>query len=159
QLTMQTIRLTRRYHAAAFTLPEFMVTLGLGGLVFAALASMTFFVAVSMGNISNYADLDSQSAHALDRMTMEIRQADRVAAARTNQVILNYGGVSNSLSYTWNPSTRQLIRTNGTQVETLLTGCTNLVFSYFSRIPVSNQFDQFQPDLTNTVTIKLIKVD
>jgi hypothetical protein len=132
-----------------------VVAAGIGTVLMTAVASLMYFSARSYASLANYIDLDQHSRKALDRMSLEFRQADGLTAYATNQLVFVSGGQTN-LSYTFSPYFRTLVRTNGSTVETLLTECDALTFTIYGRATLSNAFDQFPT--TNAANAKLIKV-
>jgi Tfp pilus assembly protein PilW len=146
----------RSRRVAAFTLIELMVSVGIGGFVVTAVALLMFFSARSYAALANYVDLDQYSRKTLDRLSMEIRQADYIASYTTNQLIFVNGGYTN-LSYTYDPIARTLTRTNGTEKEVMLKECDSLTFSIYGRNTQSNSFDQFPT--TNAANAKMVKLN
>jgi Tfp pilus assembly protein PilW len=133
-----------------------VVAAGIGSVLMTAVASLMYFSARSYAGLANYIDLDQRSRNALDRMSLEMRQADYLYSYATNQLVFINGGQTN-LSYTFSPYFRTLVRTNGSTVETLLTECDSLVFTIYARATQSNAFNQFST--TNAANAKLVKVD
>ncbi|MEW6305946.1 MAG: prepilin-type N-terminal cleavage/methylation domain-containing protein [Verrucomicrobiota bacterium] len=146
---------TKRRRTAAMTLVEVMVASGIAGIVFAAVASLSFYTARSFAALSNYVDLDQQSRNALDQMSMKIRQADGLLSYETNSITLSYQG--GSLIYTYNSGTRQVTETVGGRTEVLLEECDYLNFQIFQRNTAAGTFDQF-PVTSDTATAKLVQV-
>ena len=71
-----------------FTMVEFVVTLGLGGILLTVIAALTLYSGRSMAAMVNYVDLNQRSRMALDLMTRDIRQASRVLSfAETSEQI------------------------------------------------------------------------
>jgi prepilin-type N-terminal cleavage/methylation domain-containing protein len=137
-MTISTKNLRRR---AAFTLVEMMIVVGIGSLVFAGLASLTFYTSRSFAAMSNYVDLDRQSRNALDHMTQKVRSATTLDSFSTNALTFTYEG--QNLSYTYSPSAKTLTETFGSSSTILLKDCQQLQFSMFQRNVVSNSFDQY----------------
>jgi len=133
-----------------------MVAVGLGSIVVTASAMLMYFSARSYAALANYVDLDQYSRKALDVLSKHIRQADKVNYASSSQIVMSYGGLSSNLSFTFNPTTRTLVYTNGTDHETLLSECDSLTFSIYQRNTASNTFDQF-PAAT-AANAKLIQI-
>jgi Tfp pilus assembly protein PilW len=129
------------------TLVEMMIAVGIGGVVMAALASLSFYTARSMAAMSNYADLDRQSRNALDQMTLKIRSADRLTAFGAQDVSFLYRG--ETLRYTFSPSTKTLTETYNGVSKSLLEDCNELQFSMFQRNVISNSFNQVTTTTTN----------
>ena len=139
------------------TLVEVMIAAAIGGIVIAALASLTIYTARSIAAVTNYVDMDQYSRKALDRMTKEIRQADSLSTYSTSQLVFNTAGGANNLTYAYNQYQGTLTRTYGSEVEVLLKGCDSFTFTIFARNTISNSFDQFPT--TNAANAKLVKMD
>ncbi len=141
------IKFRRSRRTLGMTLVEMMIAVGIGGIVMAALASLSFYTARSMAAMSNYADLDRQSRNALDQMTLKIRSADRLTAFSAQEVTFLYRG--EALRYTFTPSTKTLTETYGGVSKSLLEDCNELQFSMFQRNVISNSFNQVTTTTTN----------
>ena len=137
------------------TLFEIMVALGIGSFVLAGVCSMYFYSYRSFAAQLNYVDLDQYSHKALDKMSQQIRQVKALTDFTTNRLVFtDYDDAK--LSFIYNPTNKTLIRTKGTQSETLLTGCQALTFSIYQRTPVAGTYDQYAA--TDVTTAKLIQV-
>ncbi|MDB6111979.1 MAG: hypothetical protein JWR69_3729, partial [Pedosphaera sp.] len=145
-----------------FTLFEMVIAMGAGGLFFAAVGSMMLFSGKSSAVLGNYVDLDRTSRNALDKMTTEMRQANRLIGYATNQLQFENvdvsTGVTNTLTYTYNSTAGTLSRSSGSQTSILLTGIVtnSLQFAMYQRCPVPESWDQYQ--LSNTTQVALCKV-
>ena len=146
----------KRYRSSAMTLVEMMVASGVGGLVFIAIANLTVFTSRTFNSVLNYTDMDQKSRYALDLMTSEIRQADRVASMSGTNVNLVVAGVTN-LSYNYSSGTRKLTRTKSGVTTDLLTECDSMTFTGFAAGTLTNTFDQFTA--TNAAQTKLLKMN
>jgi len=133
-------RLARnRRGCAGFTLSETLVTLGVGGLILAAVLSFWTFGARTLAGIVNYMDLDQRSRHALDTLSREIRQAaGLMAATSTSLTFSNLNGTT--MEVAWDPHQRVVTLRRGSQVEILLTGCDYLRFNISQRTPSNGVF-------------------
>jgi Tfp pilus assembly protein PilW len=81
------------------------VTLGVGGLILAAVLSFWTFGARTLAGIVNYMDLDQRSRHALDTLSREIRQAaGLMAATSTSLTFSNLNGTT--MEVAWDPQQR-----------------------------------------------------
>ena len=132
---------------SAFTLPEVLVSSGVGGIVLAAVAMLSIFSSRSFVAIGNYMDLDRASRNALDQISKEIRQTMALTSYATNQLVFTDFD-TNALAFTWNPNTKQLTRTKNGTTKVLLNQCDYLAFHICQRNPIPGQFD-FYP-ATNT---------
>jgi len=143
------------------TLVELMVATVLGGLVLAAVMALTFFSARSFAALTNYVDLDNFSRNALDTMSREIRQADRLDSGDDHQLVFQHtdptNGTTNHVSYTYDPDTKQLVRRkNGGEPKVLLQECDFLRFSLYQRNPIGWSYDQYPT--ANPDTCKLVQL-
>lgn len=138
------------------TLIEFMVASGLASLVLLVLSSLTYYSARTFASIANYTDLDNKSRNALDVMTKDIRQCERLTSATDKKLVFDYGsGVS--LSYTYDSGERTLTRTLNNASKVLLTECDYLQFAIFKRNPLAGTYDQYPTtaEATNTKLVQL----
>src|SRR5688572_9607677 len=71
---------------SGMSLVEMLIAVGISGIVFAAVGVMIFFSGRSYAALANYVDLDNKSRKALDQMSQEIRQVDRVASIGTTNL-------------------------------------------------------------------------
>jgi len=141
------------------TLVELMVATVLGGLVLAAVMALTFFSARSFAALTNYVDLDNFSRNALDTMSREIRQADRLVSGDDHQLVFQHtdNGSTNHVSYTYDPDTKQLVRRQlGVTPKVLLQECDFLRFSIYQRNPINGTYDQYPT--ANPDTCKLVQL-
>ena len=60
------------------TLPEVLISTGLGGMLLTVMMGLSFYGAHSFAVMTNYVDLDQYGRNVLDRITSDIRQADRL---------------------------------------------------------------------------------
>ena len=137
-----------------FTLIELLIATGTGSILLAALAIVVFHASRSVAALSNYVDLDRMSRQTLDRMALEIRQADSVSAYRTNEISFAYNG--GTLTYTYDTTGKKLTRTYGAQTDILLKECDSLTFSIYQRNPIGGTYDVY-PTATTT-TAKLVQL-
>src|SRR5688500_13012296 len=146
-----------RRRRAGLTLVEFMVALGIGGLVLAGMAALLFYTGRSFASLANYVDLDNYSRNALDTMSREIRQTRRlVAGSDTSLTFEDFDG--RPLVYAYDANSRSLTRTRDGVLdpEPLLKECNFLKFSMYQRNPVSGQYDQYPT--ANADTCKLVQL-
>jgi hypothetical protein len=139
-----------------FTFVEFIVASGIGLIAMAALGMLILHTGRSFAAMANYVDLDSNSRHALDTMTRDIRQSESLTAFSATQLTFNYtNGVP--LVYTYSPGARTLTRTFQNQSEVLLTECDELQFSIYQRNPVGGSYDQHPT--ASYATCKLVQLN
>src|SRR5437016_14007411 len=82
-ITRKVPRKGNKVGCAGMTLVEMLVAIGISGVVFVAVGKMIFFSGRSYAALANYVDLDNKSRTALDLMSKEIRQVDRVTNSAT----------------------------------------------------------------------------
>jgi hypothetical protein len=132
-----------------------MVSLAVGSLMFLAVGVFGMYSAKSFASIANYVDLDAYSRQALDRLTKDVRQVNRlVSSSATSLVFEDSDGAS--LSYVYSPVAQTLSRIKGGTTQVLLKECDSLTFEIFQRNPIGGTYDQY-PTAT-AATCKLINV-
>jgi prepilin-type N-terminal cleavage/methylation domain-containing protein len=148
-------RTTSTDSRAGFTLVEFLITLAVGSIIFLAVAVLGLYAGRSFAGLANYTDLDARSRNALDRLTRDVRQVNRLAASSATALTFEDADGA-SLQYVYSPETRTLSRVKGSNTEVLLTECDSLSFSIFQRNPIGGTYDQFPTG--SAATTKLINV-
>jgi prepilin-type N-terminal cleavage/methylation domain-containing protein len=122
----------------AFTLVELLVAIAIGSILLIAVMSLTLYSARSFAALTNYVDLDNHSRNALDYVTREVRQADRVMAGSDNHTLRLWvtnpqTGVGNEVVYVYDPDDGTLTRTAGGENRVMLRECFNFAFTYHQR--------------------------
>jgi len=147
---------SRAKRAGAFTLMEMMVAMAVSGLALGAMATFVLYSARSFNAMFNYADLEQKTQIAVNTLSREIRQAQAVMYYATNELIFrDYDG--NLLTYSWNPTSRALVRVKNNQAKVLLTECDYLAFEVWQRSPIQNTWSNY-PTLAIT-NAKLVSVN
>jgi YD repeat-containing protein len=120
------------------------------------LVAFFMFAGQSFAAMFNYADLDGANRIAMDTLTTDLRQCNKVTACTTNNITLqDYDGAV--LSYTYDAAAKTLVRTrNGASATTLLKGCTSLTFTIAQRNPVGGSYDVY-PAAT-AATAKVVNI-
>jgi type II secretory pathway pseudopilin PulG len=137
-----------------FTLVEVSITCGLSGLLLVVLMTGSFYTNRSIAVLADSVQLNSQSRHAIDRMSQKIRQATAVTSFSPSSITVIYN--DQPLTYTYQPDSRRLIENENGRTTILLRDCDHLVFELYKRNPITNSFNQF-PALTETREAKLIQ--
>ncbi len=140
---------------AGFTLVEFLITLAVGSIIFLAVAGLGLYAGRSFAGLANYTDLDARSRNALDRLTRDVRQVNRLATNSATALTFEDADGA-ALRYVYSPQARTLSRVKGGSTEVLLTECDSLSFSIFQRNPIGGTYDQFPTG--SAATTKLINV-
>jgi Tfp pilus assembly protein PilW len=137
------------------TLVEIMVALAVASILLLAVAVLGLYGGRSFAGLANYTDLDARSRHALDRLTKDVRQVNRLTASTSTSLTFEDADGS-SLQYVYSPDARTLSRVKGGDTEVLLTECDNLSFAIFQRNPINGTYDQYPT--ASAATTKLINV-
>jgi prepilin-type N-terminal cleavage/methylation domain-containing protein len=134
---MVSIAIVTNHTRRGFTLVELLVAIAVGSLALTATMSLSLYSLRSFAALTNYVDLDNLSRNALDQMTREIRQADRVLSGSDKDTlrlwVTPYGAAGREVVFEYDPRTENVTRTEGSDVRILLRECFNFSFSYFQR--------------------------
>ncbi len=142
---------------AGFTFMEMMIATTIGLMAMAALGTLSLYTARSFLAMSNYSELSQQSRYALDLMTGEIRQANRLISGSSTEIVLeDWDG--KTLTYYLNPDRNELIRDKEDEDPVvLLENCEEFTATLFQRNPMQGEYEQY-PAAT-AWTCKLIQLD
>jgi hypothetical protein len=133
---------------------EWVVSLGVGGLLLATIAAFSLHGARTFVTLSNYVDLNGQSRLAVDRMGQEIRQALKVTAYAPEKVTLLVG--TNSVTYAYVADRRILTRQVGnTTPQTLLTGCDSARFDIFQRQATNTELSSVVSGVVSSIPLSV----
>src|SRR5689334_1836194 len=125
----------------AFSLIELMISFGIGSLLIVVLCAFSLYSGRSFEPLFNYVDLNQSSRNALDVMTRDIRQVNRLTDFGTNYLTFEDWD-SAPLHYVYNPQTKRLRRIKGSGSVVLLENCTYLDFKIYQRNPIAGTYDQ-----------------
>jgi Tfp pilus assembly protein PilW len=140
---------------AGVTLVELLVGIGLGSIVLMSVASFSLYSGRSVASLTNYADLESRSRLALDRMSQEIRQTKGLTDF-TSTALTFKDADGTALSYVYDPSAKTLARLKNGNRQVLLEQCDYLKFEMFQRTPINGSYNVYPA--TTAATAKLIQV-
>lgn len=139
------------------SLMELMISTAIGSVIAAAIMILMLYSGRSFAAMANYVSLDRSSRNALDVMSKQIRQTNKLTASTSTSLTFedSDGG---TLIFTYDPSARTLTRTkNGVaDSKALLTECDALTFSIFQRNPIGGTYNVY-PTATAT-TCKLVQM-
>ncbi len=152
----------------AFALTEVLMAVGLAGLFFLIICGFSMFCSRSFAALYNYVDLDDVNRVAIDQLTRDVRQANRVSYYGTNGMALTLeatdnNGLTNSISYVYSPNTRTLTRSLGlatglSDTTTLLKECDRLEFRLGQRNTDVGGYYVFPPQTADINVAKVINV-
>jgi Tfp pilus assembly protein PilW len=136
-----------------FALLETTIAAGIATVIVLVLCTFAIFSGHSFAALFNYVDLDDANRIAMDRITRDVRQANRVKAATAVTLTLEDAD-STEINYQYNPTTRVVTRQKtGRPMETLLTECDRLLFTLGQRNPVGGTFDVYNPSSMDVVKV------
>ena len=138
----------------AFTVMEVLIASTLFGIAGLALGSVYLFSTRTFAALANYSTLDQNNRNAMDRMTKEIRECDKIMSVTTNADgniiainLINSDG--NSVTYSFDTQNQNLTRACTAdpppQVRVLVPNCQVLQFKVGQRTPDGTNFDVYPP--------------
>jgi len=112
-----------------------------GSLVLTALAAFALYSARFFVTLRNCVDLDGQARLAVDRMSQEIRQADKVVSYDPQKISFALG--TNSITYVYDGEGKTLTRVADNRRTVLLTGCESARFDIYMRQATNAVYETF----------------
>ncbi len=143
-----------------FTLMELMIATAIGSIVLAAIATFSLYTSRSFAAMSNYIDLNQKSMHALDIMTRELRQAQKITSISSDEInLIDVNG--NALSFKYHGADdatypRKVMMIGTSSAELLLEDCDDFNAVGFLRTPKS---DGGFNKTTNPALVKMVQID
>lgn len=131
-----------RRSASGMALVEAVMAIGLTGVIMVVLVSVTLFSGRSFVCLANYVELDDKNRLAIDNLTRDLRECNRVTYCITNFLALEAAD-GFAIYYIHSPTTKTLLRWKAGQASTLLTGCESLNFRFCKRNTITNTYEQF----------------
>lgn len=146
---------TRRSRAA-FTIPEMLLAAGITGILVLVLTSISMFSGRTFVAFANYVDLDDANRIAMDTLTRDLRECDKVTACTISALTIeDSDGVS--IFYVYNAGTQQLTRTKNNTTKILLKGCDTLSFAIAQRNPKGQSYDVYPAATPATAKVVNVK--
>jgi prepilin-type N-terminal cleavage/methylation domain-containing protein len=134
---MVSIAIVTNHTRRGFTLVELLVAIAVGSLALTATMSLSLYSLRSFAALTNYVDLDNLSRNALDHMTREIRQADRVLPGSDGDTlrlwVTPYGAAGREVVFEYDAQTGNVTRTEGSDVEDPAPRMFQLLVQLFSK--------------------------
>lgn len=140
-----------------FTIIEMMVSAVLFTIVIGVALTVYLFSSRTFAVLANFAQLDQYNRTALDTMTKEIRAA-QIVTANTPTSLTFINEYTNSVTYSFDPNSRQLLRLQGTTVSVLLTNVDLLTFSVGQRCMTNDSWDTYPPVTNAPSSIKEVQL-
>ena len=124
-----------------FSLVETLVSVAVGSLVMAVIATLGYYGSLCMAVSLNYTAIDAASESAVNQLTRDARRANKVTSYTTNSLVLeDFDGAA--LTYAYDSSARTLTRTKYGVSTILLKECDALTFVLGKRNP-TGAFESF----------------
>ncbi|MCI0538373.1 MAG: hypothetical protein L0Z50_24460 [Verrucomicrobiales bacterium] len=139
------------------TLVELMLATAVGSVIMLGMAQLMTYSGRSFAAMANYVSLDRASRNALDTMSKQIRQANKLTDFSATSLTFEDAD-GGTLTFSYNSDERRLIRSkNGVaDSKALLTECDYLRFSIFQRNPIGGSYNVY-PTAT-PATCKLVQL-
>lgn len=138
------------------TLVELLVASTLSVVILLMVSGLTFYAARSFAAMANYVEMSATGRHTCDLLSQELRNAQALTAFATNSITFT-SSAGQSITYSYNGTTKILSRTSGSTNSTMLKGCESLTFSIYQRTPVAGSFEQYPA--ADLATAKLLQVN
>lgn len=127
-----------------WTLPEMAVSLAVFGIASLALVSIFLFSLRSMASLTNYAILDANNRQTMDKLTLEIREAQYVSNYSTNPPTLTImNGDSQLVTYRFDTGSHRMTRTVDGASQVLLENCNLMDFRLYQRNPSNFSYNVY----------------
>lgn len=131
------------------------MSVGITGILMVVIVAMTMTSGRAFLALSNYVDLDAANKVAMDTLTRDLRECNRVTACSSTAIsIQDSDGFT--VSYTYDPGAENFTRTKNGVAKVLLTKCSTLGISIAQRNPIGGSYDVY-PAAT-PATAKVVNV-
>lgn len=137
---------------AGIGLVEAMIAIGITALLVLVLTNVSVLSGRMFASFINYVDLDDANRIAMDTMTRDLRECNRVTSCSATQLVIEDSD-GFTITYEFSPGAATLTRTKGGIPRTLLKGCDTLTFHLGTRNPVGGTFE-----VVPTTDVNLAKV-
>lgn len=135
-------RRLREHSQAGVALAEALIAIGITSLIMLALVAITVFSSRSFVALANYVELDDYNRIAMDTLTRDLRECNRVTACDTNSLVIEDSD-GFTITYAYSGGARTLTRTKNSIPKVLLTGCDACSFVLCQRNAITNSYDVF----------------
>jgi hypothetical protein len=124
---------------AGFTLVEYVMAMGIGMLVLAAVCVLWTYASTNCAALLNYVDMANSSKLALDKMSLEIRNAQSLTSIASKQIVF-VNQDAQEMRYAYDSTNKTMTEIRAGQQKVLLTGCDSFQFSGFKRVTTNSSF-------------------
>lgn len=148
---LTSIKLSPR-NVAGFFLSEMMVAFGITALLLVAMAAVAMFSGRSFAALANYVDLDDHNRLAIDQLTRDLRQANRIISYTTTSLTMqDADGVD--IAYNYSPGHHTLTRSKSATSSVLLRECDSFSFSLGQRNTVAGSYNLHPAETVETAKV------
>jgi hypothetical protein len=141
--------------ARGILLAEAMVALAVTAVIILAVTAFSEFSGFSIASLYNYSDLDNANRHAIDQITRDVRQANRVKNCTANVLVLeDADGLE--ISYAYDPAAQTVARLRAGTRTVMLKECRRMSFTLGQRNTQPGGYDVY-PAAT-PATAKVVNV-
>jgi hypothetical protein len=144
-----------RGRLAGWTIPETLLSIGITGILMLVIVALTMTSGRAFVALSNYVDLDAANKVAMDTLTRDLRECNRVTACSTNSISIEDSDGA-TITYTYSPGAETFIRTKNGVSKVLLTRCSSMGIAIAQRNPIGGSYDVY-PAAT-PATAKVVNV-
>ncbi len=121
-------------------LVEWIFAMGIVVLLALLLTGFLMFSGHSFAALYNYVDLDDANRIAMDQITADVRQANRITAFTTTSITLDDAD-GLALRYAYDPNARTVVREKNGVRKVVLTECDRLNFRVNTRVPTGGSYE------------------
>ena len=138
-------------------LAEALIAIGVTALLVLVICTFSVYSSHSFAALYNYVDLDDGNRIAIDQLTRDVRQSNRVMYCATDGHVLVLEDADGfNITYVYDPTKKTLARFKGGSRNVMLTGCERLSFVIGQRNTVGGSYDVY-PAAT-PATAKVVNV-
>jgi hypothetical protein len=148
-------KITHSRTQSGVVLVDMLVGLGIGGIVMAALMSLTLSSARSFATMTNYSEMTANSRITLDSVSREIRNSKGVSSCTGDSITL-FDASTNLFTIAYDQATRTVRRIAGASERVLLEGCDSMKWEIYQRTPKDGSYEGYiasRPELTKLVQV------
>ena len=138
--------------SSGIALAEALVGMCVVVLILLALFAFSMFSTRAFATMYNYVDLDDDNRIAMDTLTRDVRQAQRVIDCTSSRLILEDPN-GWALGYIYDPVARTLTRTNVGSQKIILKECDRLLFKIGQRNTVAGGYDVYAAATPETAKV------
>ena len=130
---------TKLLSNCGFGLVEAVISIGITSLLLVVLASVSMLSGRTFVAFANYVDLDDSNRIAMDTLTRDLRECNRVISCSATQLSIE-GANGFTITYSYDSSLRTMTRTQAGVSRVLLKGCDRVGFNLGTRNPIASTF-------------------